>query len=48
MTTIENKIVFNIKNLDLFYGEKQALKQIAVPIYEKEITALIFIIKLKR
>jgi len=41
MTTIENKIVFNIKNLDLFYGEKQALKQIAVPIYEKEITALI-------
>ncbi len=41
MTTIENKIIFDIKGLDLFYGEKQALKQIDLPIYEKEITALI-------
>ena len=41
MTTITNKIVFDIKDLDLFYGQKQALKQISFPIYEKEVTALI-------
>ncbi|MBU1093636.1 MAG: phosphate ABC transporter ATP-binding protein [Firmicutes bacterium] len=41
MTTIENKIIFDIKGLDLFYGETQALKQIDLPIYEKEVTALI-------
>lgn len=37
----DQMITFNIKNLDLFYGEKQALKQIELPIYEKEVTALI-------
>jgi phosphate transport system ATP-binding protein len=41
MTTIENKKTFEVKNLDLFYGEKQALMQIELPIYEKEVTALI-------
>lgn len=41
MTTIENKKTFEIKNLDLFYGETQALKNIEIPIYEKEVTALI-------
>lgn len=41
MMTLENNIVFDIKGLDLFYGEKQALKQINLPIYEKEVTALI-------
>src|SRR5690554_5726616 len=41
MTTIENKKTFEIKNLDLFYGETQALKQVEIPIYEKEVTALI-------
>ncbi|HBY65546.1 MAG TPA: phosphate ABC transporter ATP-binding protein [Acholeplasmataceae bacterium] len=35
------KIVFDIKNLNLFYGETQALKNIEFPIYEKEVTALI-------
>ena len=34
-------IVFNIANLNLFYGETQALKNIEIPIYEKEVTALI-------
>ena len=39
--TIENNIVFNIENLNLFYGETQALKSINLQIYEKEVTALI-------
>lgn len=34
-------IVFNIKDLNLFYGQTQALKSIELPIYEKEVTALI-------
>jgi phosphate transport system ATP-binding protein len=37
----KEKIVFDIKNLNLFYGETQALKNIEFPIYEKEVTALI-------
>lgn len=41
MTINESKIVFDIHGLNLFYGEKQALKQIDLPIYEKEVTALI-------
>jgi phosphate transport system ATP-binding protein len=41
MTTVENKKTFEVKNLDLFYGEKQALMNIELPIYEKEVTALI-------
>ncbi|WP_176239257.1 phosphate ABC transporter ATP-binding protein PstB [Mariniplasma anaerobium] len=39
--TTNKPITFSIKNLDLFYGEKQALNQIELPIYEKEVTALI-------
>jgi phosphate transport system ATP-binding protein len=39
--TIENNIVFNIEKLNLFYGETQALKEISLQIYEKEVTALI-------
>lgn len=38
---IQKNPVFNIKNLNLFYGETQALKDIEIPIYEKEVTALI-------
>ena len=30
-----------VSNLDLYYGEKQALKDVAVNINEKEVTALI-------
>ncbi len=32
---------FDIENLDLFYGENQALKQITLPIPAKQVTALI-------
>jgi phosphate transport system ATP-binding protein len=39
--TIKNNIVFNIEKLNLFYGETQALKEISLQIYEKEVTALI-------
>ncbi|MDD4988496.1 MAG: phosphate ABC transporter ATP-binding protein PstB [Candidatus Izemoplasmatales bacterium] len=39
--TAQNPIVFQIENLNLFYGEKQALKEISIAIYEKEVTALI-------
>lgn len=37
----ESNIIFNIHNLNLFYGETQALTHITLPIYEKEVTALI-------
>jgi phosphate transport system ATP-binding protein len=33
--------VFDVKGLDLYYGQKQALKQIEFSIYEKKVTALI-------
>lgn len=32
---------FNIENLDLFYGQNQALKNINLPIPAKQVTALI-------
>lgn len=32
---------FNIENLDLFYGENQALKSINLPIPTRQVTALI-------
>jgi len=41
MTQEQNKVIFNILNLNLFYGEVQALKNIQIPIYENEVTALI-------
>jgi len=34
-------IKYNTENLDLYYGEFQALKKITLPLHEKEITALI-------
>lgn len=36
-----NMTIFEISNLDLYYGQMQALKQVAMPIYEKKVTALI-------
>ncbi len=36
-----NNTKLNIKNLNLFYGEKQALKNINIDIKEKKVTALI-------
>ena len=38
---MQKNLVFNIKNLNLYYGDTQALKHIEMPIYEKEVTALI-------
>lgn len=32
---------FNIENLNLFYGENQALKKICLPIPNRQVTALI-------
>lgn len=39
--TQTNNIIFDVKQLNLFYGEKQALIDIRLPIYEREVTALI-------
>ena len=33
--------VFKVEQLNLFYGDKQALKAIDIPIYKNQITALI-------
>ena len=41
MMTKESNVIFHIKDLNLFYGQAQALKSIELPIYEKEVTALI-------
>lgn len=38
---MDKKIKFNTKNLDLFYGDFQALKSINMEIQEKEVTAFI-------
>ena len=35
------KVKIDVKNLNLWYGEKQALFNINMPIYENKITALI-------
>lgn len=32
---------FNVKNLDLYYGSKQALKQVQIDIYKNKVTAFI-------
>lgn len=36
-----NNLVFDIKNVDLHYGEKHVLKSVNLKIYEKEVTAFI-------
>ncbi|MBO1263569.1 phosphate ABC transporter ATP-binding protein [Proteiniclasticum sp. SCR006] len=42
MTTIENKeAVFQVRDLDLWYGDNQALKKINFDIYKNEVTAII-------
>jgi len=38
---MDSKLKFNIKDLDLFYGDFQALKNINMKICEKEVTAFI-------
>jgi len=39
--TLNKNIVFNTKDLNLWYGDDHALKQINLPIYENEVTAII-------
>lgn len=39
--TVNKNIVFNTKDLNLWYGDDHALKQINLPIYENEVTAII-------
>src|SRR5690625_6380505 len=36
-----NKVVYHTEDLSLWYGDVQALKNINLPIYEKEVTAII-------
>ena len=40
-STIQETIKVEVKNLNLFYGDKQALNSINMDIYNKKITALI-------
>jgi phosphate transport system ATP-binding protein len=40
-TKTEKRDIISVKNLDLFYGEKQALYSVSMDIKEKEVTALI-------
>jgi phosphate transport system ATP-binding protein len=41
MNKSEGKVIISARNLDLFYGEKQALFSVSMDIKEKEVTALI-------
>lgn len=41
MNTLTNEIVFNINNLNVWYGEKQALKNVNLNILKNKITAFI-------
>ena len=36
-----NKVKIRAKNIDVFYGDKQALFDVSMDMYEKEVTALI-------
>lgn len=36
-----NETIIEVKDLNLFYGKKQALKHISLPIYKNKVTALI-------
>jgi phosphate transport system ATP-binding protein len=40
-TNVENKVKISTKDLNLYYGENHALKNISLDLYEKEITAFI-------
>lgn len=39
--SIENQKIFHIEDLNLYYGDVQALKHVNLTIYENEVTALI-------
>ncbi len=38
---MENNLLFNIENVNLYYGQKHVLKGVNLKIYEKEVTAFI-------
>ena len=38
---MEDNIIFEVKDLNLKYGEKEALKEINIPIYKNKVTAFI-------
>ncbi|QTC43510.1 phosphate ABC transporter ATP-binding protein [Bacillus sp. V3] len=40
-TVVEKKTIFNVDDLNLWYGNNYALKNITFPILEKEVTAII-------
>jgi phosphate transport system ATP-binding protein len=40
-TAVEKKTIFNVDDLNLWYGNNYALKNITFPIMEKEVTAII-------
>ena len=40
-TTLETPVVIDVNGLDVYYGEKQALKGIAAHIHERKVTTLI-------
>ena len=37
----ENRVVFSVKNLNLYYGDKKALNNISLDIYKNKVTAFI-------
>ena len=37
----ENQVVFSVKNLNLYYGDKKALNNISLDIYKNKVTAFI-------
>lgn len=41
LPTVAKEIMYLTKNLNLWYGSTQALKNVNLPIYEKEVTAII-------
>lgn len=41
MKTTNNKTIFSIRDLNLYYGEKHALKNINIELYENKVTAFI-------
>jgi len=38
---VKNELIYQTKNLNLWYGKEQALKNINMPIHDKEVTAII-------
>lgn len=41
MVSMEQTLSANVKDLSFFYGEKEVVKQVSIPVYKNSITALI-------